>query len=229
MARKYKNPLVTVINPKSPAAESYRGLRTNIQFSVHDKQVRVIMVGSAQMNEGKTTTVSNLAVAYAHEGKNVLLIEADLRKSSLHHVFGVSNDTGLTNVLAQQVDVEDVIRPTAVTNLSVITSGSIPYNPSEMLGSHNMQMLVHDLKQRYDMILFDTPPILAVSDALIVSALCDGVVLVVLGGKVKKSQVRKAKTQLEHVKAHLLGVVLNNITIRENEAEQLYYGSKWLK
>lgn len=187
------------------------------------------MVGSAQMNEGKTTTVSNLAVAYAHEGKNVLLIEADLRKPSLHHVFGVSNDTGLTNVLAQQVDVEDVIRPTAVTNLSVITSGSIPYNPSEMLGSHNMQMLVHDLKQRYDMILFDTPPILAVSDALIVSALCDGVVLVVLGGKVKKSQVRKAKTQLEHVKAHLLGVVLNNITIRENEAEQLYYGSKWLK
>ena len=86
------------------------------------------------------------------------MIEADLRKPSLHHVFGVSNDTGLTNVLAQQVDVEDVIRPTAVTNLSVIPSGSIPYNPSEMLGSHNMQMLVHDLKQRYDMILFDTLP-----------------------------------------------------------------------
>lgn len=229
MARKFRNPLITVINPKSPAAEAYRGLRTNIQFSDYMKQVNVIMVGSAQMNEGKTTTVSNLAVTYAHEGKKVLLIDGDLRNPSLHHVFGISNEIGLTNLLAQQYEIKDVLQETSVSNLFVIPSGPIPLNPSEMLGSYRMQQIMHELRQQYDMILFDTPPILAVSDALIVSALCDGVVLVVLGGKVKKSSVHKAKMMLEHVKARMLGVVLNNVTVWEDEARQLYYGAKRLK
>lgn len=229
MARKFRNPLITVLNPKSPAAEAYRGLRTNIQFSDYMKQVNVIMVGSAQMNEGKTTTVSNLAVTYAHEGKKVLLIDGDLRNPSLHHVFGIPNEIGLTNLLAQQYEIKDVLQETSVSNLFVIPSGPISLNPSEMLGSYRMQQVMHELRQQYDMILFDTPPILAVSDALIVSALCDGVVLVVLGGKVKKSSVHKAKMMLEHVKARMLGVVLNNVTVWEDDARQLYYGAKRLK
>lgn len=218
-----KSTLVTVVNPMSPAAEGYRTLRTNIQFSILDKQIQVMMVASAQMNEGKTTTISNLAVTYAQEGKKVVIIDGDLRKPSLHHIFMQPNHNGLTSVLSRQYDLDEVIRHTYVDNLDLITSGPIPPNPSELLGSHQMNELMEKLKQDYDVILFDTSPIMAVTDALIISSLCDGVVLVVHGGKVKKGVVHKAKAQLDHAKANILGVVLNKISVRGNEAEYIYY------
>jgi len=214
--------LITVINPKSPISEAYRSLRTNIQFSAIDQQMKVLMVASARAGEGKTTTITNLAITYAQEGKKVLLIDADLRKPSLHHVFHQTNRVGLTSLLLNQHLLTEVIRDTSVENLSMITSGPIPPNPSEILGSQRMQVLLEELKDMYDIILFDTPPVLAVADSLIVSSFCNGVILVIHAGKVKKELVKKAKANLDHVKARILGVVLNN-NDRSNTAEGQYY------
>ncbi|AJS60045.1 CpsD/CapB family tyrosine-protein kinase [Paenibacillus sp. IHBB 10380] len=218
--------LVTSINPKSPISEAYRTLRTNILFSSIDEQIRTIMVASAQAGEGKTITVSNLAVAYAQEGKKVLLIDVDFRKPSLHKVFTVSNQTGLTSVLSNQCELQDVVRETFVEHLDVITSGPIPPNPSEMLSSRKMKTVLEETKDLYDVILFDTPPVLAVTDALIVSSFCDGVILVVNSSKVKKEVVKKAKANLEHVNARFLGVVLNNINVGKDNPYYYYYGEK---
>jgi capsular exopolysaccharide synthesis family protein len=218
--------LVTLINPKSPVSEAYRTLRTNIHFSSVDEQIRIIMVASAQAGEGKTTTVSNLAVAYAQEGKKVLLIDADLRKPSLHRVFTVSNHSGLTSVLSGQYPFQEVVKETHVENLDVITSGPIPPNPSEMLSSLKMKSVLEEIKNLYEIILFDTPPVLAVTDALIVSSMSEGVVLVVSSNKVKKEMVKKAKSNLEHVNARILGVVLNNVNLGKDRPYYYYYGEK---
>ncbi len=183
------------------------------------------MVASAKSGEGKTTTITNLAVTYAQEGKKVLLIDADLRKPSLHHLFQQSNRVGLTSLLFGQHALSEVIKDTNVDNLSILPSGPIPPNPSEILGSQRMQTLLEELKDMFDIILFDTPPILAVTDSAIVSSYCDGVILVVHAGKVKKSLVAKAKSNLDHVKAKLLGVVLNNNSrTRSNDHYHYYYG-----
>lgn len=214
--------LITMLNPKSPISEAYRSLRTNVQYASVDQQIKVLMVASAKSGEGKTTTVTNLAVTYAQEGKKVLLIDGDLRKPSLHHLFQHSNRIGLTSVLFNHQLLPEVIRETNVDNLSVITSGPIPPNPSEILGSQRMISLLEELKGKFDVILFDTPPILAVADGLVISSYCDGVVLVVLAGKVKKSLVQKTKASLEHVQAKILGVVLNNNS-RSKSSGHIYY------
>ncbi|MCM3135330.1 CpsD/CapB family tyrosine-protein kinase [Paenibacillus polysaccharolyticus] len=205
------NSLVTYFNPKSQISEGYRKLRTNIQFSSIDNTIHKIMVASAESGEGKTTTISNLAVTYAQEGKKVLLIDADLRNPSLHRVFSVPNHVGLSSVLSNQYAVEEVLRDSYIDNLQLFTSGPIPPNPSEMIGSNRMKSLMEKLENQYDVIMFDTPPVLTVTDALIVSSLCDGVLLVVNAGKVKKELVKKTKAHLEHVNARILGVILNNL------------------
>ncbi|MCM3174495.1 MULTISPECIES: CpsD/CapB family tyrosine-protein kinase [Paenibacillus] len=218
------NNLVTYFNSKSHISEGYRKLRTNIQFSSIDSHIKTIMVASAQAGEGKTTTISNLAVTYAQEGKKVLLIDADLRNPSLHQVFSVPNHIGLSSVLSNQYDVDEVLRESYIENLQLFTSGPIPPNPSEMIGSNRMKNLMNDLQAKYDVIMFDTPPVLAVTDALIVSSFCDGVLLVVNSGKVKKELVKKTKAHLEHVNARILGAILNNIKTTSNSVS--YYGEK---
>jgi capsular exopolysaccharide synthesis family protein len=218
-----ENNLVTALNPKSPISESYRTLRTNIQYAEVDQHIKVLMVASAKSGEGKTTTITNLAVTYAQEGKKVLLIDGDLRKPSLHHLFQLSNRIGLTSVLFNQQLLPEVIRDTTVDNLSVMTSGPIPPNPSEILGSQRMQSLMEELKEMFDIILFDTPPVLAVTDSLVITSYCDGVVLVVLAGKVKKGLVLKTKASLEHVKAKILGVVMNNNSRSKSSGHTYYY------
>lgn len=205
------NSLVTYFNPKSQISEGYRKLRTNIQFSSIDNHIHKIMIASAESGEGKTTAISNLAVTYAQEGKKVLLIDADLRNPSLHRVFSVPNHVGLSSVLSNQYAVEEVLRDSYIDNLQLFTSGPIPPNPSEMIGSNRMKSLMEKLENQYDVIMFDTPPVLSVTDALIVSSLCDGVLLVVNAGKVKKELVKKTKAHLEHVNARILGVILNNL------------------
>lgn len=217
------NSLVTYFNSKSQISEGYRKLRTNIQFSSIDSHIKKIMVASAESGEGKTTTISNLAVTYAQEGKKVLLIDADLRNPSLHQVFSVPNHIGLSSVLSNQYSVEDVLRESYIDNLQLFTSGPIPPNPSEMIGSNRMKRLIEKLEDQYDVIMFDTPLMLAVTDALIVSSLCDGVLLVVNSGKVKKELVKKTKAALEHVNARILGAILNNI---KNAAVPVGYGEK---
>ncbi|CAI6082049.1 Tyrosine-protein kinase YwqD [Paenibacillus sp. JJ-100] len=205
--------LVTMANPRSTSSEAYRKLRTNIQFSSIDSQIQTIMIASASSGEGKTTTIGNLAVTYAQEGKKVLLMDTDLRKPAVHLMFNVPNHVGLTSVLSSQYQVKEVLRETGVEGLHVLSSGPIPPNPSEMIGSRKMTALLENLKEEYDVILFDTPPVLNVTDALIISSLCDGVILVVNAGKVKKDLVKKAKAHLEHVNARILGAVLNNVQV----------------
>ncbi|MBJ6360267.1 CpsD/CapB family tyrosine-protein kinase [Paenibacillus sp. GCM10012307] len=218
--------LVTLTNPKSPISEAYRTLRTNIQYSAIDTPIQVVMVVSTQMDEGKTTTITNLAIAYAQEGKRVLLIDADMRKPSIHHVFSLTNRVGLSSILSNQFNVQDVISDTTVDNLSIISAGPIPPNPSEMLGSQKLKVLVAEMREYFDMILFDTPPIMAVTDSLILSALCDGVVLVVQAGKVKKDLVKKTKASLQHVNAPILGTVLNNVAGSSGKIYHDYYAKK---
>ncbi|WP_372813204.1 CpsD/CapB family tyrosine-protein kinase [Paenibacillus sp.] len=218
-----RRPIITHENPKSPISEAYRTLRTNIQFSAIDEELRVIMATSAGPGEGKSTTLTNLAVVYAQADMRVVLIDADLRKPTMHHTFSLSNRMGLTSVLSGQAEMDEVVRESYIPNLNLITSGPIPPNPSEMLASKRMTKLLDDLKERFDVILIDAPPILAVTDSQIVATKSDGVILVIDSGKVKRDMAIKAKANLEHVKARILGVVLNNMDRKNAESYYYYY------
>lgn len=216
-------PLITESNPKSPISEAYKILRTNIQFSNLDTDIQTIMVTSAAMGEGKSTTSANLAVAYAQAGKKVLIIDADLRKPTQHHIFRVSNRIGLTSVLSHQGPLGSALLDTTVEQLSIIPSGPIPPNPSEILASKRMSSMLDDLKSQFDIIIIDTPPTLAVTDAQIIAAQSDGVLMVVDAGKVKKEASARAKAGLDMVGTKLLGVVLNNISRSSAEGYYYYY------
>jgi capsular exopolysaccharide synthesis family protein len=215
------------VNPKSPISEAYRSLRTNISFSSVDDAIRVVMVTSAKPGEGKTTTAVNLAVAYAQADKKVLILDADLRKPMMHQILNVSNRIGFTTLLANPCTIEQAVAATHISNLSLLTSGPIPPNPSEMLGSRRMAELLDELKTQFDIIIIDTPPALAVTDAQIVASRCDGVLLVVDAGKIKREHALKAKSNLERASARLLGVVLNNKNRKDVEAYYYdYYGAQ---
>ncbi|RXZ83386.1 polysaccharide biosynthesis tyrosine autokinase [Paenibacillaceae bacterium] len=214
-------PLITESNPKSPISEAYKILRTNIEFSNLEEDVQTIMVTSSKMSEGKSTTSANIAVTYSQANKRVLLIDADLRKPTQHQVFSVSNRLGLTSALSNQHDLEEVLASTSVPNLTVLPSGPIPPNPSEMLASKRMTALLEKTRELFDIIIVDTPPITVVTDSQIVAAKCDGVIMVIDAGSVKKEAALKAKMSLEHVKARILGVVLNNVN--RKDAEGYYY------
>ncbi|WNR43517.1 CpsD/CapB family tyrosine-protein kinase [Paenibacillus roseipurpureus] len=219
-----KRPIITHQNPKSPISEAYRALRTNIQFSSIDEELRVIMVTSAGPGEGKSTTLVNLAVAYAQSDKKVLIIDGDLRKPTMHHTLRVSNRWGLTNLLTNQLTVREVLQDTFIPNLQIITSGPIPPNPSEILASKKMLSAIEELKQQFDIILIDAPPAIAVTDSQIISTRADGVILVVNSDKTKRDAVMKAKQNLDNVRARILGVVLNNVDRKNKDAYYYYYG-----
>jgi capsular exopolysaccharide synthesis family protein len=220
---KNKREIITLTNPRSPISESYRALRTNIEFSSIDEKLQVLMVSSAGPGEGKSTTITNLAVTFAQSEKKVVLIDADLRKPTAHHTFSISNRYGLSSIVSQQCSIEEGIQVSDVPNLDVITSGAIPPNPAEMMGSKRMTAIIEQLRQMYDIVLIDTPPLLAVTDAQIVATKCDGVILVVDQGRVKRDIASKAVKNLESVNARILGVVLNNVKRKANEEAYYYY------
>jgi capsular exopolysaccharide synthesis family protein len=221
-----KHQIISDINPKSYIAEAYKTLRTNIQFSSVDDEIKVILIASSLHEEGKSTTSVNLAVTYAQENKRVLIIDADLRKPTLHRFFAKSNRSGLTNLLADQITVNEAVMDTHIPYLSLLTSGTIPPNPAELLASKKMDNLLKELKNDFDIIIIDSPPSIAVTDAQILSTKCDGVVLVINHGKVKREAVRKVVASLTHVKANLLGVVINKKDLRKAEADYYYkYGT----
>lgn len=213
--------LIIDASPKSAISESYRMLRTNIQFAQIDKSIKKILITSTCPGEGKSTTISNLGIAFAQEGKKVVLVDADLRNPTLHKYFKKSNRNGITNVLTGQSELLHAIHETHVDHLTLLTAGPIPHNPAEMLSSNKMDHLIEQLYASYDYVLFDSPPTLAVTDSQVLSAKCDGVVFVLSAGKVKSEMAKKAVERLQHVQAKILGVVLNNKEI--DGKNQFYY------
>ncbi|MFC4802558.1 CpsD/CapB family tyrosine-protein kinase [Neobacillus sp. GCM10023253] len=220
--------LITSIAPKSPISEQYRTVRTNIQFSSVDKEIRVIMVTSSGPAEGKSTTAANLAVTFAQLGKKVLLVDADLRKPTVHHTFGVTNLFGFTTVLTKQRTLENTINETEEPDLYVLTSGPIPPNPAELLSSKSMEQFIEEAKSVFDYVIFDTPPLLAVADPQILANQCDGTILVVYSEKTEIDLAKKAKELLETAQSKLLGVVLNHKEVQKSDYYYYYgaYGTK---
>jgi capsular exopolysaccharide synthesis family protein len=215
--------IVSVKHPKSPISEAYRTLRTNIQFSSLDEKIKTIVITSSGPGEGKTTTASNLAVSFAGGGHKTILIDCDQRKPSVHKLFNLSNQTGLSNLLIGETSYDEAIHKTEVDDLFVLTSGTRPPNPSELLASTKMQRLITSLKEKFDYIILDTPPIIMVTDAQILSKYADGCLLVVGFGEADKNAGVKAKELLEKVNAKVLGVVLNKIDTSKNGYYEYYY------
>ncbi|WP_100225087.1 CpsD/CapB family tyrosine-protein kinase [Saccharococcus caldoxylosilyticus] len=218
--KKLERSLITIEDPKSPISEQYRTIRTNVQFSFVDAPMRSLMVTSTGAGEGKSTTAANLAVVFAQQGKKVLLIDADLRKPTVHYTFRLNNYTGLTNVLTNSAPLLPSCQETRVENLYVLTSGPIPPNPAELLSSKAMEQCIQQLYNEFDLLIFDTPPVLAVTDAQILAHQCDGTVLVIESGGTEIEAAVKAKELLEAANAKLLGVVLNK---RKHRQGHYYY------
>lgn len=208
--------------PKSVEAESYRILRTNIMYSSFDKKIKRILVTSSEPGEGKSTTSGNLALAFAQDEKKVILIDCDLRKPSLHKKFRISNNRGLSDVIIDRDKLNKCIQK-RTEYLDILTAGKIPPNPSEMLGSQAMSSLLDELSNVYDVIILDSPPVLAVTDAQILSTKVDGTVLVVRAEKTKKDTVLAAKGVLDKVNANILGTVLNGGD-KNKDNYYYYYG-----
>ncbi|MER2125787.1 CpsD/CapB family tyrosine-protein kinase [Solibacillus sp.] len=201
--------LVTVTDMKSTVAEQYRMIRANITFSTPGQEIKTILVTSSTPGEGKSTNAANLGVVFAHEGKKVLIIDGDMRKSTLHQTFKTFNNIGLSNFLTKKISFEEAVQETFIVGLYVITSGPVPTNPAELLSSKAMDALILEAKKTFDIIIIDAPPLLSVSDAQILSNKCDGTLLIVNAGVAEKEVVRKATAILENSQATILGVILN--------------------
>ena len=212
MAINRRESLITVTHPHSPVSEAYRILRTNLEFSSLDKPIRTMVVTSAGPDEGKSTTLANLAVTIAQGGKKVILADCDLRRPRLHEIFGLDNDVGLTTMVVDDEALENPpLRETGVPNLWLLPSGPLPPNPSELLGSRRMEEIIAALTSRADMVLFDAPPVIAVIDAVVLGSKVDGVLLVINAGGTKRDHAQRAKAQLEKVNVRVIGAVLNNV------------------
>lgn len=209
-------------NPKSYVSEAYRTLRTNIQFISIDKNIQTLVVTSSVPGEGKSTVAANLAITMAQLDKKVLLIDADLRKPKIHKIFNKFNFSGLTTVLAEEHDYKAYVEVTDISNLEILTSGPIPPNPAELLGSNRMKDFLEKVKEDYDIILLDSPPVGIVTDAAILSTKCHGVLIVCAAGKVIIKAAVNTKKTLEKVNANIIGVVMNKILIKE---KRYYYQS----
>ncbi len=225
--RSPKYGLATLLYPRGAAAEAYRTLRTNVDFANVDDPIRAILVTSAAPKEGKTTTAANLAVAIAQTGSNTILLDADLRRPGVHQIFDLPNDEGLTSVLRPDgATVEQVAQSTEQANLRVITAGPLPPNPVEVLASRRMARLLEALKEQVDVVVIDSPPLQALSDAAILSTLVDGTIMVVSAGRTRRNAVRGAARTLAARGGRTLGVVLNRLShggAHDDAYEQYYY------
>jgi non-specific protein-tyrosine kinase len=202
--------LIALRDPRAPASEAYRTLRTNIQFSSLDKPLHTLLVTSTSAREGKSTTIANLAVIMAQAEQRVILADCDLRRPTLHTLFGLTNEHGLTNVMLEADTAPLPLQETGVGGLRFLASGPTPPRPADLLGSRRMEALIERLQQEADVILFDTPPVTAVTDAAVLATRTDGVLLVLQAGQTRRDQAREARRLLEKVKANIVGVVLNN-------------------
>ncbi len=221
--------VVALTHPRSPAAEAYRSLRTNLQFASISHPLRRLLLTSAGPDEGKSTTAANLAVAMAQMGSTVILADCDLRRPSQHEIFNLRNTSGLTSLFlgaaGNGTGVGLPLQASAVPNLRVLTSGPLPPNPAELLASALIDEILAQLGEQADVVLLDSPPVVAVTDASVLSAKVDGVLLVVGAGTVKRDLARKAKAQLEAVNANVLGLVVNNVPFDAGAFDGYFDGS----
>ncbi|GAE31342.1 CpsD/CapB family tyrosine-protein kinase [Halalkalibacter hemicellulosilyticus] len=216
--------LIAETDKRSPIAEQYRTIRTNIEFSAVDEELRTLAVTSSGPGEGKSTTAANLAIVMAQNGSRVLLVDADLRKPTMHYTFKTINSRGLTNVLTKQDELEEACQQTKIENLTILTSGPIPPNPSELLNSKMMEITLRQATEMFDVVLLDTPPVMAVADPQIIASKVNGTIIVTSSGKTDKEQLTRTKDLLTKAKARLLGVVLNNKEV--NEGQYYYYANQ---
>ncbi len=221
-----KNPLVTQTAPQSARAESYRRLRTNLQFANVATHAKTVLVTSSLPGEGKSTTATNLAISLAQAGQSVCLIDADLRRPMVSDYLGLERNVGLTTVLVGELDVNDVLQPWGDYNLYVLTSGGIPPNPSELLGSDNMKQLIERLERVFDSVIIDAPPLLPVTDAAVLSQHVGGVVVVAGAHILRLQELQKSLAALRMVDSNLLGVVMNRVAAKGPDAYSYgYYSS----
>ena len=216
--------LIALKHPRSPISEAYRMLRTNLRFSGIDNSSSVVLVTSSNPGEGKTTTAANLGIIFAQAGGRVILVDTDLRRPSLHRLFGLSNGVGLSSLfLGDAPTLESIIQPTPVENLQLITSGPLPPNPSEILDSMLMKKVLAELRSQYDMVILDSPPAMAVADASILGSQVSGTVLVVDSGRTRTDVARRTGEMLRQTGTKMLGVVLNKQTSRRGSSGYYYY------
>jgi capsular exopolysaccharide synthesis family protein len=209
-------------------AEAYRTLRANIGFSSIDRSVTTMLVTSASPQEGKTTTVINLGIIMAQAGPRVMIVDADFRRPSLHHIFGFLPNgkrvlPGLSNLIVGNSRLEDVLLPSGFARVSLVPAGIVPPNPNELLSSRRMKAVIDELSANADLILFDTPPCLLYSDAFVLAPLTDGVLYVVRAGSQDKAAQRRVQRQLQQAKARMLGVVFNDVEAEESSSTYSYY------
>ncbi|MDZ7317984.1 MAG: polysaccharide biosynthesis tyrosine autokinase [candidate division KSB1 bacterium] len=222
-ARTIAGRLITHFAPKSPISEAYRSLRTSIQYARADSPLQTIAVTSPGPQEGKSTTVANLAIAFAQMGTKVLLVDTDLRRPVLHSIFNLSRSKGISNYLVGKISLDEAILSTNIDNLSLMPCGTLPPNPSELLGSKAMKQCIAELKNRFDIILFDSPPIMAVTDAAVLSSEVDGVILVVKAGQTDRNAVVRSYEILKNIPNRILGALLNVVNVEGIYGSYYYY------
>ncbi|HSO74335.1 MAG TPA: polysaccharide biosynthesis tyrosine autokinase [Blastocatellia bacterium] len=222
-AEVYSSNRLAVIDNRSSAAEAYRVVRTSMLLSAAGNPPKTVLVTSGQPGEGKTTTVVNTAISLAQLGASVLIVDCDLRKPSVHKVFGIEHHKGLSTYLSRDIEVDELITKLQIPNLSVLPCGPIPPNPAELISSERMKGLLRVLSERYDHVLIDSPPLIHVTDPVILSSLVDGVILVVHGGKSTRAVTQRARQELAAVGAKVFGVVLNNVDVRRDGYDDYYY------
>lgn len=224
MTDKSLEKIITIDQPRSPISEAYRTLRTSIDFAGLDRPIKTLLVTSASPGEGKSSTLANLAVVSAREGKRAILVDCDLRRPTLHTFFGLPNTEGLTTCLVSPDGVSaPPLQETGVDNLWVLTSGPVPPNPLELLGSRRLEEMFAALADKADIILVDAPPIVAVADAAVLASKLDAVLLVVRADHAKRGYLERAKALLEKVNARVIGAALTNVQI--DSALTRYYAS----
>lgn len=201
--------LITLTDPRSPISEAYRSLRTNLSFYSVDKPIRTLVVTSPAAGAGKSTTVANLAVTMAQSGRRTILVDCDLRRPQLHEFFDLPNEQGLTDAILDE-SAPLALQATLVENLRLLTSGPKPPNPADLLGSRQTDRVINALREQADIVLFDAPPVLGLTDAVVLGGKVDGVLLVVRAGKTRREHAEQAKELLEKAKANIVGATLTN-------------------
>lgn len=213
---------ITHYDSRSPVSEAYRAIRTNLQFAGAGKQLKTLVFTSAIPGEGKSTTVANLAIAMGQDDKKILLIDCDMRKPVVHRRFGLLN-RGLSNCFAEDLPLKEVIQADVFPNLDVVTSGPVPPNPAELLGSKKMKDLLQEAAETYDYVFLDMPPVLAVTDAALMSSRVDGTVIILGSSDIGPDEGKQAKELLEKVHANILGVILNKVPQHHKSGYYYYY------